>query len=224
LTTSSASRSKKVKVLTRRPRRTETANVSKLNEGATPISKPSRSMPVEARTNVTEESKVKKTAEQLKALSPPCATELPKPSNIPTTTTRKRRIASVLDVVMESVKTSTPASAKAPMTEAKVSKKSDEAEMAQAIFEAEPSEVPVEAKPSESTPIILEKRGASEKSKSPAPEAPAKELEFIVRHASVMKLLEEQVVEVQHYAKDLKYPEGPWCMVAMTKMISFIVC
>jgi hypothetical protein len=130
----------------------------------------------------------------------------------------------VLDVVMESVKTSTPASAKAPMTEAKVSKKSDEAEMAQAIFEAEPSEVPVEAKPSESTPIILEKRGASEKSKSPAPEAPAKELEFIVRHASVMKLLEEQVVEVQHYAKDLKYPEGPWCMVAMTKMISFIVC
>jgi hypothetical protein len=56
--------------------------------------------------------------------------ELSKLSNIPTTTPWKRRMASVLDAVMEYVKTSTPASAEAPRTEAKVSKKSDEAEMA----------------------------------------------------------------------------------------------
>ena len=93
-------------------------------------------------------------------------------------------MVSVLDAIMESVKTSTPTFAKAPSTEAKVSKKSDEAEMEQAISEAGPSEVPAEARPSESAPIILEKEGASEKSKSPAPEAPTKELEFIVRHAS----------------------------------------
>jgi hypothetical protein len=87
-------------------------------------------VPVEARTNVTGELKVEKTVEQLKALSPPCTTELSKPSNIIAATPRKRRMASVLDVVMEYVKTSTPASAKAPRMEAKVSKKSDEAGMA----------------------------------------------------------------------------------------------
>jgi hypothetical protein len=60
----------------------------------------------------------------------------------------------------------------------------------------------------ESAPIILEKEGASEKSKSPTPEAPAKELEFIMRQASGNQLSEEQVAEVQHYAKDLKYSRG----------------
>jgi hypothetical protein len=98
--TSSTSKSKKVKVLTRRPRRIETADVPKLIEGSAPISEPSSSMSVEARTNVTEEPKVEKTAEQLKALSPPYATELSKPSNIPAATPRKRRMASVLDVLM----------------------------------------------------------------------------------------------------------------------------
>jgi hypothetical protein len=89
-------------------------------------------------------------------------------------------MASVLDAVMESVKTSTPASVEAPSTKGKVSKKSDEAGIVQTISKTGPSEVPVEARPSESALIVLEKVGASEKSKSPAPEAPAKELEFIV--------------------------------------------
>jgi hypothetical protein len=200
------------------------ADVPKLIEGVAPIIEPSCYMPVEARTKPAEEPKLEKTTEQLKALSPPCTTELPKPSSIPAATPRKTRMASVLDVVMESVKTSTPASAKAPSMEAKVSKKSDEARMTRTISEAGPSEVPVEARPSESALIILEKEGASKKSKSPATEAPAKELGFIVRHALGKQLSEEQVVEVQHYVKDLKYPEGPWCLVAMTKKTFFIVC
>ena len=66
---SSVSRSKKVKVLTRRPRHIETADVPKLIEGAAPIIEPGRSLPVEARTNVTEEPKLEETVEQLKALS-----------------------------------------------------------------------------------------------------------------------------------------------------------
>jgi hypothetical protein len=127
--TSCASRSKKVKVLTHRPRRIETADVPKLIKGGAPIAEPSRSVPIEARTNVTEEPKVEKIAQELKALSPPCVTELSKPLNIPATTPRKRRMASVLDAVIESVKTSTPASAGAPRTEANVSKKSGEAGM-----------------------------------------------------------------------------------------------
>jgi hypothetical protein len=48
-----------------------------------------------------------------------------------------------------------------------------------------------------------------EKSTSPAPkEPPQGELEYIVRHASRKQLSSEQIVEVQHYAKDLKYPRG----------------
>jgi hypothetical protein len=33
-------------------------------------------------------------------------------------------------------------------------------------------------------------------------------LDYIVRHASGKQLSEEQIAELQHYAKDLKYPRG----------------
>ena len=76
--TSSAPRSKKVKVLTHRPKRIETAEVPKLIEGSASISEPSRFVLVKAKTGPAEEPKLKKAAEQLKALSPPCETELSK--------------------------------------------------------------------------------------------------------------------------------------------------
>jgi hypothetical protein len=63
--------------------------VPKLIEGPTSMSEPSRSVPVEAGTNVTEEPKMEKTAEKLKVLSPSCATTLSKVSNIPVATPRK---------------------------------------------------------------------------------------------------------------------------------------
>jgi hypothetical protein len=56
--------------------------------------------------------------------------------------------------------------------------------------------------------VTLDKESVSDKFKSPAPEAPVRELEFIVQHASGKQLSEEQVAEVQHYARDLKYPRG----------------
>jgi hypothetical protein len=129
--------------------------VPKLKEGAAPVTEPCRSMPVEARTNMTEEPKLEKTAKQLKALSPPCTMELPKPSSIPIATPRKRRMATVLDAVMEFVKTSTPASAEALSREAKVTKKNDDVSMAQTIAETGPSEVHAEARPLESAPITV---------------------------------------------------------------------
>jgi hypothetical protein len=54
----------------------------------------------------------------------------------------------------------------------------------------------------------LETEGAPEKSKSPALEAPAEELEFIVRHASGKQLSEELIAEARQYTKDLKYMQG----------------
>jgi hypothetical protein len=101
--------------------------VPKLSEGIAPLTELGRPMPVEARTKPAKEPKLEKAAEQLKALSPPCTTELLKPSSIHAATPRKRRMASVLDAVMESIKTSTPSSAEAPSTKARVSKKYDEA-------------------------------------------------------------------------------------------------
>jgi hypothetical protein len=54
----------------------------------------------------------------------------------------------------------------------------------------------------------LEKEGASKKVKSSIPKAFTEELDFIIRHASGKQLLEEQIAEAKHYARELKYPKG----------------
>jgi hypothetical protein len=108
--------------------------------------------------------------------------ELSKPSNIPAATPRKRRMASVLDVVMESVKTSTPTSAEALRTEAKVPGKNDVASMAQTTTETGPTKVPPEDGPSEMTVEGFVKESLPEKPSAPAPEAPSRDdLNFIIR-------------------------------------------
>jgi hypothetical protein len=181
--------------------------VPRLVEESTSIYKPSRSVPVEAKSSPTEEPKLKEAAEQPKALSPPRETELSKASKIPAATPKKRRMASMLDAVMESVKASTPASAEVLSTEGEILMESVEAGTSQAVSKPGPS-FSAEAKPSKTAPLVLEKEGASEKSKSPTPRASADKLEFIVRHASGKQLSEEQIAEARQYAKDLKYPPG----------------
>jgi hypothetical protein len=177
----------------------------KLIEESTSVSEPSHPATVKARTKPAKEPKLKE-AEQPKALSPPHATELLKELKIPAITP-KRRMANVLDAVIESVTVSTPAST--PDAEGETLKESSEASMAQDTFEAGPSTL-TEARPSEATegPLMLGKEGAAEESESPAPRAPTEELEFMVRHALGKYLSKEQIVEAQHYARDLKYPRG----------------
>ena len=109
-----------------------------------------------------EEPELKKATEQPKALSLLQETELPRASKIPATTPKRRRMASVLDVVMESVKVQTPASA--PDTGGEALKKSSEDCVVQATSEAGPS-TPAEvcpsgakACPSRATPVLVEKR------------------------------------------------------------------
>jgi hypothetical protein len=82
----------------------------------------------------------------------------------------------MLDVVLESIKTSALASAKALNTQAKDSRKTSDASMAHTLAEAGPSKAPAEARPSETVPITLEKDSVPKKSKSPAPKASVKEL------------------------------------------------
>jgi hypothetical protein len=134
---------KKVKVLTHRPKRVEMAEEPRPIEGSSSVSKPSRSAPAEARTESTIEPELKTTSEQSKALSPLQETELPRASKIPTATPRRRRKASVLDAVMESVKVQTPASA--PDTGSEALKKFDEDCMRKLFLRLDPQLPPKHA-------------------------------------------------------------------------------
>jgi hypothetical protein len=174
---------KKVKVLTHRPKRAEAVEEPRLAGGSSSAFESSYPAPTEAKTESAEEPKPKIVAKQLKALSSLQKTELPKVQKIASVTPKRRRMASVLEAIIESVKVSTPASALA--AEGEALKKSSEATIAQTTAEAGPL-VPAEAKSSEAAgePLMLEKEGGAEESESPTPGASIEELEFIVRHAS----------------------------------------
>jgi hypothetical protein len=125
-------------------------------------------------------------------------TILPK---LPTTTgtPRKRRMASVFEAVLESV--NAPPSSSAEVSR---SKTKDVPKMITASTSSH-----AEAGPSEAVPENHTEENLLEKPSAPAPEAPSQDdLDYIVRHASGKQLTEEQIAEVQHYAKDLKYPRG----------------
>jgi hypothetical protein len=128
---------KKDKVLTHRPKRAETAEEPRPAKGSSFAFKSSYPAPAEAKTESAEEPKLKIAAEQLKALSPLQETKLPKVQKIASVTPTRRRMASVLDAVIESMKVSTPASA--PAAECEALKKSREATIAQTTAEARPS-------------------------------------------------------------------------------------
>jgi hypothetical protein len=141
-----------------------------------------------------------------KILSPPADVELRKVTRAPVTTPKRRRMASVLDAVVETTRALTPAPVK----------KIAEAATAHTETKAGPS-VPVKMKlatteqraeeESPNTGVALEKSMAKE-AKSPAPEAPSESLDYIIRHASGKRLSEEEVFEAKHYARELKYPKG----------------
>jgi hypothetical protein len=131
-----------------------------------------------------------------KILSPPPEPELPKVSKAPAITPKRRRMASMLDAVMESKRASTPAPAK----------ETTETTTTRAEPEAGPL-VPIEQGPS-GVGLVLEKEDTPKKIESPTPEAPSEELDIIIRHASGRRLSEEKIAEAKHYARELKYPKG----------------
>jgi hypothetical protein len=131
---------------------------------------------------------------------------LPKVAKTLAITPKRRRMASILDAIMETTRSLTPT----PM------KKVAKAVTAHAETEAGPL-VPAEAEPaatekraeqeSPDASIALEK-DVAKKAKSPAPEAPSEDLDYIIRHASGKRLSEEEIAEAKHYAQELKYPKG----------------
>jgi hypothetical protein len=223
---------KKIMVLTHRPRYIETATVPKLGKGTsstakaeqtaraasweelTELSKVPAAGPVEtpkhgakAKEKAVKEPELEKAIMLPEILSPPVEVELSKVAKAPATTPKRRRMASVLDAVMESTRALTPAP----------TKKVAEAVTTCAETKAGPS-VPTETEhvateqraEQESTDVgmALEKKDAPEKAKSPIPEAPSEDLDFIICHASGKKLSEEEIVEAKHYTRELKYQKG----------------
>jgi hypothetical protein len=237
-----APKGKKIKVLTQRPRYIGTATIPKLGEGTASTVEPGRptlagskeelaevpKVPTtesaeapkhaaEAKGKTTEEPEREEMAGLPKVLRPSPEPELSKVSKAPAITPKRRRMASVLDAIMESTRASTLVPAK------------ETAEAATARIEIEVGPlVPTEAEPagtkkrteqgSSDVGLALEEKDAPEKVESPTPEAPTEELSFIIRHASGKKLSEEEIAEAKHYARELKYLKGSWCLTAPTKM------
>jgi hypothetical protein len=120
-------------------------------------------------------------------LSPPAEAELPKVTRALATTPKRRRMASMLDAVVETTRALTPA----PVKEIA------EAATTHTETKAGPS-VPVETKlaateqrteeESPDTSVALEK-SMNKEAKSPAPEALSESLDDIIRHASGKKII-----------------------------------
>jgi hypothetical protein len=146
---------KKIKVLTHRPRYIETSIVPEFGEGTSSAAEAKQAAsaarsaegsivvpkvpivrPSEAKDDAARESELEKTVMMPKILSPPVEAELPKVTKAPATTPKRRRMASVLDSIMETTKALTPVP----------TKKVAEAATAQAEAEAGPL-VPIETKP-----------------------------------------------------------------------------
>jgi hypothetical protein len=127
-------------------------------------------------------------------------------------TPKRRRMANVLDVVIETSKTLSPAPSRKIVEASKVQPK---AETKQAEVEAATIQAETEAGPL--VPAEMERADPKEKSteqittgttEAPGPKASDKSIDYIIRHASGKVLSQEEMLEAQHYAQKLKYPKG----------------
>jgi hypothetical protein len=148
-------------------------------------------------------------------LSPSVGVEAPKIQKDLAVTPKRKRMASVLDV-LESIKTSssTPgkiAKVSKPQVEIETKLTEAEATISRADAETRPSE-PIKEKSSKIGEKVAEEEVIEqilpEKSAAPTPEALKENTEYIIRHASGKNLSEEEKREAQHYAQKLKYPKG----------------
>jgi hypothetical protein len=167
---------------------------------------------VEATADKAEGSKIGEITKMPEILSPSTKATVPKTQKSSTTTPKRRRMANVLDVVLETAKTlsSTPS-----RKIAEASKAQPEAETKQAEVEVATIQAEIEAGPSEATetePVVVEEKAAeqitSEKVEAAATEASKESTDYIIHHALGKRLSQEEKLEALHYAQKLKYPKG----------------
>jgi hypothetical protein len=223
--TTDVPKGKKVKVLTHRPRYIELAVVPKFGEGASSTAKARQATPIvqsieeltvvlkvptvgpaEAKNDKVEQPKVEKIMKMLEILSPPAEAKLPKVQKAPAATPKRRRMASMLDAVLETTKALSPRPTKRNAEAAKVQ---DEAEAGPSAPVGTKAVVPEDKVDQQTTDIDMAARqDMAEKAKPYVPEALVEDIDYIFRHALGKKLSEEEIVEARHYAQKLKYPKG----------------
>jgi hypothetical protein len=221
-------KSKKMKVLTHRSRYIEPVVVPEFGEGASSAAETSVTAPSAQSTEEpvvmpkvltvklvetkAEGPKIKEMTKMPEILSPSTEATMTKAQKGSATTPKRRRMANVLDVVLETAKTLSPAPTRKI---AKASKAQPEAETKQAGVEA--ATIQAETKAGPSVPTEMEHDDPKEKSteqiatgkiEAPGPEASGKSIDYIIRHASGKVLSPEEILEAQHYAQRLKYPKG----------------
>jgi hypothetical protein len=167
---------------------------------------------VETKVDKAEKPKIEEIMKMLEILSPPTEATIPKIQMGSTVTPKRRRMANVLDVVLETIKTLSPAPTRKV---AEASKAQPEADTKQAEVKAATIQTETEAGPSVPTEMERDdpkekstERIATEKIEAPGPEASNKSIDYIIRHASGKVLSQEEMLEAQHYAQKLKYPKG----------------
>jgi hypothetical protein len=109
--------------------------------------------------------------------------ELPKVAKTPAITPKRRRMASVLDAVMETARALTPTPEKKVVETVTTCSETEAGPSMPAEVEPTATEQRVEQE-SPDTGMALEKKDAPEKAKSLVPEASPEDLDFIIRHAS----------------------------------------
>jgi hypothetical protein len=154
---------------------TQIAPIAQSAEEATVVPKVLIAEPVEAKVDKAEEPKVEEIIKVPKILSPPTETKLLKVQKASTVTPKRRRMANVLDAVLETTKALSPAPTKKI---AEAAKAQAEAEIGQAEAKAMKIQAEAEAGPPASVaakPAALEEKTArqdmAERAKSPASEA-----------------------------------------------------
>jgi hypothetical protein len=224
---------KKMKVLTHRPRYIEPVVIPEFGEETSSAAKTKETVPPTQRTEESaimpklpsaelvqtkadkdkaEGSKIEEITKMPEILSPSTKVTVSKAQKGSAATPKWRRINNVLDVVLETAKTLSPAPTRKI---AEASKTQLEAETKQAEVEAATIQAETEAGPSvptETGPVVVEEKLteqiASEKVETLAPEASKESTEYIIRHASGKGLSQEEKLEARQYAQKLKYPKG----------------
>jgi hypothetical protein len=183
-----------MKVLTHQPRYIEPAVVPKFGAGTSSAAEPKQAAPIvqsaeeptivpkvptvkpdKVKDDKAAETRVEKVIKVPQNVSSPAEANLPKMQRIPPATPKKRRMASVLDTIIDTTKALSPAP-----------KKIAEATKVQAKVEAGPS-VSTETKPAAPEEKTVGQI-VPEKTETPAPEAPNEDVDYIIRHASGKKL------------------------------------
>jgi hypothetical protein len=143
---------------------------------------------VETKVDKVEEPKIEKIKKMPEILSPPTEATVPKVQMGSAVTPKRRRMANVLDVVLGTTRTLSPAPARKVV---EASKAQPEANTKQAEVEATTIQAETEAGPS--VPTEMERADPKEKSteriatkkiEAPGPKASNKSIDYVIRHAS----------------------------------------